>query len=127
VTEHERLPAPRFVQNLLACRAAGFRLCLDDFGDAASDLDVVATLPFDFVKIDARVVRGDEELRRRLVLGLLVVAREVGARLLAEGVETAAELGLIGELGFEAAQGFFVHAPSPRPVLETQGAVAVNV
>jgi len=120
VTDHERVPAPLFVENMRACQSAGLRLSLDDFGDTATDLDVVASLPFDFVKIDVRVIRGDEDLRRRLVLGLLVVAREVGARLLAEGVETAAELGVVGDLGFEAAQGFFVHAPCARPVFERQ-------
>jgi diguanylate cyclase (GGDEF)-like protein len=114
VTQHERKPAPAFVTRLAACHSAGLKLSLDDFGDTASDLDVVSSLPFDFVKIDARILRGDEDVRRRLVTGLLVVAREVGARIFAEGVETDDELVLVADLGFEAAQGYHLHAPAPR-------------
>lgn len=114
VTEHDRVPAPAFVHNLLACRTEGFRLALDDFGGAAADLDVVGSLPFDFVKIDARALRGDGERRRPVVLGLLLVAREVGARLVAAGVETAEELALMDELGFDAAQGYYLQHPLPR-------------
>jgi EAL domain-containing protein (putative c-di-GMP-specific phosphodiesterase class I) len=117
VTDHERTLGNLLVRNLAACQEAGLRLSLDDFGDTTSDLNVLASLPFDFVKIDMGVIRGDEEMRRRLILGLLVVAREIGARLLAEGVETMDELRLVTDLGFEAAQGFYIKDPGPSPLL----------
>ena len=113
VTEHDRSPDPALISNLQACQAAGLSLSLDDFGEAATDLDLVATIAFDFVKIDPRAIRGNEELRRRMMLGLLVVLREVGARLLAERIENAEDLALVTELGFEAAQGRHVRAAVP--------------
>jgi EAL domain-containing protein (putative c-di-GMP-specific phosphodiesterase class I) len=117
VTDHERSVGTLLVHNLSACQEEGLRLSLDDFGDTTTDLSVLASLPFDFVKIDMGVIRGDEDVRRRLILGLLVVAREIGARLLAEGVETRDELRLVTELGFEAAQGYFIKDPGPSPLL----------
>ena len=115
VTGHERAPAPRLVENLAACRAAGMAISLDDFGSGPADLDVATSLRFDFVKIDIGFVHGDGELRRQLVRGLLVVAGEIGAKSVAKSVETHDDLNMVRDLGFDAAQGYFLKDPSPRP------------
>lgn len=116
VTEQERTAAsPLFVRNLEACRTAGLALALDDFGYGPADLDLFATVHFDYVKIDIAPVNGGEadEVRRRRLHSLLLIAADAGARAIAESVETEEELEVTRELGFEAAQGYLFKAPSP--------------
>lgn len=116
VTEQERTAAsPRIVEHLEACRRAGIGLALDDFGHSPADLDLVATVPFDYVKVDTSLVYGaqGDGVRRRMLHGLLLVAADAGARTIAESVETREDLEVVRGLGFEAAQGYFFKAPSP--------------
>jgi diguanylate cyclase (GGDEF)-like protein len=118
VIEQERSAASQLLAaNLKACRDAGLKIALDDFGAASADLDLLALVAFDYVKIDMSFVQGANgvETRRRLLQSLQSVARGVGAFVVAEGIETLDDLRLVKELGFEAAQGFFLRAPGPKP------------
>jgi EAL domain-containing protein (putative c-di-GMP-specific phosphodiesterase class I) len=126
ITEQERSTgSEQLAANLAACRQVGLRTALDDLGTGGSDLELLAKIPFDFVKVDMSFVQGAHELTRRRVLrGLGLLVAETGATAIAEGVETAADLALVRELGFAAAQGFLFgepashfHHPSPREVL----------
>ncbi len=114
VIEQERSAASkRLAQNLKLCRDAGLKIALDDFGAASADLDLLALIAFDYVKIDMSFVQGANgiETRRRLLQSLQNVANGVGAYVVAEGIETFDDLKLVNDLGFHAAQGFFLRAP----------------
>jgi len=116
VIEQERTAASKLLAaNLKACRDAGLKIALDDFGAASADLDLLALIAFDYVKIDMSFVQGANgvETRRRLLQSLQSVATGVGAFVIAEGIETLDDLRLVKELGFQAAQGYFLRAPGP--------------
>jgi diguanylate cyclase (GGDEF)-like protein len=116
--EQERSAASKLLaHNLKLCRDAGLRIALDDFGAASADLDFLALIAFDFVKIDMSFVQGANgvETRRRLLQSLQSVATGVGAYVIAEGIETLDDLRLVKEMGFQAAQGYFLRAPGETP------------
>jgi EAL domain-containing protein (putative c-di-GMP-specific phosphodiesterase class I) len=67
------------------------------------------------VKLDMEWVRGIDQdpVRRSLVTGLDYFARETGCELIAEGIETAAELAALRELGIPYGQGYLLGRPEP--------------
>jgi diguanylate cyclase (GGDEF)-like protein len=127
VTEHERSSSSRaLLRNLRACQHEGVRIGMGDFTAAPSDLDLLAAIGFDYVKVDMGFVHGtaDIDSRRAVLRALCVLIRETGAQPIAQGVETVEDLRLVRDLGFVAAQGFLLRAPaslpdlSPRPLYQ---------
>lgn len=100
--------------NINLLRAAGALVALDDFGSGYSSLRYLATMPVDLVKFDISMVRLLEhgEARQKLILeeiaGMVITA---GYELVAEGIETRAQLDKIIGLGFTHAQGFYFGRP----------------
>jgi len=97
-------------------RDIGVGLAIDDFGTGYSSLSYLSQLPVDIVKIDRVFVAG---LNRRrgdeAIVGAVVdVAKAVGLKVLAEGIETEEQLHQLIDLGVELGQGFLV-APALRP------------
>jgi EAL domain-containing protein (putative c-di-GMP-specific phosphodiesterase class I) len=91
-------------------------LAYDDFGAGQARLLELAEVPPEFLKFDARFVRGIADApasKRRLLRSLVAMSRDLGARPLAEGVETQAEAEACAELGFELAQGYYYSKPMP--------------
>lgn len=107
--------SPTTVRNLEACRAAGFGLALDGFGAAERDVELLAAICFDHVKVDLGFVHGlhDQTTRERALREILVSARGPGRSLIAEGIERLDDLELARTLQFDAAQGFFIKDPGP--------------
>jgi PAS domain S-box-containing protein len=98
-------------------RQHGVRLAIDDAGAGYSSMKHIVRLVPDFIKLDIFLIRDiqSEPLKRAVVAAMSVVASEIGAELIAEGVETAAELNVLTELGVANAQGFYVGRPGPLP------------
>jgi EAL domain-containing protein (putative c-di-GMP-specific phosphodiesterase class I) len=96
-------------------RSLGFRLAIDDLGAGYAGLSSIATLEPDFVKLDMSLTRdlGASPLRQRLVASMVDACRDTGMKLVAEGVETATELGKLSELGCDLLQGYHFAKPSP--------------
>lgn len=118
VTSNERSSSSRGVlRNLRACQHEGIGIGMDDFSAAPSDLDLLAAVRFDYVKVDMGFVHGtsDIESRRAVLRALGVLIRETGATPLAEGIETAEDLRFVRELGFVAGQGFLLGEPALAP------------
>ena len=90
------------------------RLAVDDAGAGYASLRHVLMLRPDFVKLDQEWIRGVEgDAARQALIGALVLfARRTGSVLIAEGVETAAELETLDSLGVELGQGYFLGRPS---------------
>lgn len=88
-------------------------LCVDDFGAGYSSFSYLARFPFDTLKIDkaliADMARSSECIE--LVRAIVVMAKALGIRLVAEGVETGAQLMKLRELGCDYAQGYFFGRP----------------
>jgi diguanylate cyclase (GGDEF)-like protein len=91
----------------------GVRVTLDDFGTGYSSTLLLAQYPFDTLKIDRsfvmRVFDGPKE--RALTTAIIALAHAVGMTVVAEGVETRAQLTLLHELGADEIQGFFFAPP----------------
>jgi diguanylate cyclase (GGDEF)-like protein/PAS domain S-box-containing protein len=93
----------------------GVRLAIDDFGTGYSSLSALHNLPVAVLKIDRSFIRGlGEDSEDTVMLSAIIdLARALGMRVVAEGVETAKQLTLLRELGCEMAQGNYFSAPLP--------------
>ena len=95
-------------------RQQGYRIAVDDVGSAYSGLQRVCALNPDFIKIDMGIIRGIEkdQVRQAMVKSLVTFCSSSGAGLVAEGIETAAELDELLSLGVMYGQGFFLAYPA---------------
>ena len=97
------------VQQLTRLRQAGVRVAIDDFGTGYASLAYLARLPLDVLKIDrglvANIVTGERD--RTVVRALIQLARELGLRVVVEGVESMNQLVMLNEWGCDLYQGFF--------------------
>jgi diguanylate cyclase (GGDEF)-like protein len=116
VTENVVLADPeRIIEILTALKRLGVRLSLDDFGTGSSSLTYLKRLPLDELKIDKSFVIAMESSPAddAIVRSTTELAQRLGLRVVAEGVETAHTLALLGDAGCEEVQGFFLQRPVP--------------
>jgi diguanylate cyclase (GGDEF)-like protein/PAS domain S-box-containing protein len=110
VTESAVMNDPETARTVLeSLRGLGVEVSLDDFGTGYSSLAYLRLLPFGALKIDRSFVQnmtrdaGDQAI----VTAVIDLANALGAKTIAEGVETAADLALLRQLGCRAGQGFY--------------------
>ncbi|MCW2777136.1 MAG: diguanylate cyclase/phosphodiesterase with sensor [Frankiales bacterium] len=114
ITEHEAVEDYDALNRLLApWRDAGLRLAVDDTGAGHSSLRHVLLLEPDIIKLDRELVTAVETdaTRADLIASLVAFADRSGRALVAEGVETAAELACLTRLGVHLVQGFHLARP----------------
>ena len=94
-------------------RDLGASMALDDFGTGYSSLSYLRSYPFDRIKIDRNFVIDitTSEEARAIVSTIALLADALGMYTIAEGVENAEQLELLGKLGCDEAQGFFIQKP----------------
>lgn len=109
--EHIRVIA-RALRNF---RKLGIRVALDDIGTTEPWIHHLLHLEPDYLKIDRTFVRGIHRNSRRqdLLAGFALLAARLGSRLIAEGVETAAESAALLEVGGILGQGYWFGHPLP--------------
>lgn len=112
-TENEQLDPAHVLSIVRAYRALGFGTAIDDFGAGFAGLALLADLPADTVKLDMALVRNIdvERPRRQIVQSLVGLCRDMGLRLIAEGVETEGELTVLQDLGVRFVQGYLFARP----------------
>lgn len=130
VTEGD-LVGPAARAALDRCEAADIAVAVDDFGTGWSALSYLVDLPLRTVKLDRSFVTGiDADVRRAAVVRAVVeVAHELGLRVVAEGVETAAVADVVIGLGADAIQGYLYCRPAAAEQVEAvlrAGLVAVR-
>jgi EAL domain-containing protein (putative c-di-GMP-specific phosphodiesterase class I)/DNA-binding NarL/FixJ family response regulator len=116
ITEHAPVEDYARLEAALApLRAQGLRLAVDDAGAGFASLRHIVQLAPDIVKLDVSLTQGVEhdQVRRALARGLTSFAREAGIVLLAEGIETEAQLDEWAQLGVEYGQGYHFGRPEP--------------
>jgi len=103
-----------FERVISLCRETGFRIAIDDFGSGYAGLKLLHMSEPDIVKIDRHFVAGsDGEPRKAAFLEKIVgMAHLMGVPVVAEGVETEAELGVCVEAGCDMIQGFLLAKPA---------------
>lgn len=118
ITEHAAVEDYAEIRQWLQpLRERGLRLAIDDAGAGYASLRHVVELRPDIIKVDRSLVAGLESDagRRSAFTTFALLALDVGAVLIAEGVETAAELDTVVTLGADAAQGYLLGRPSTDP------------
>ncbi|MDZ5459352.1 putative bifunctional diguanylate cyclase/phosphodiesterase [Azohydromonas lata] len=103
------------LQVLLRLQALGVRLAIDDFGTGFSSLSYLTRLPVHSLKIDRSFVAGLPAAQSDLavVQAICAMARKLGLQVVAEGVETQAQLQTLKHTGCDMVQGFLFAKPMP--------------
>jgi EAL domain-containing protein (putative c-di-GMP-specific phosphodiesterase class I)/DNA-binding response OmpR family regulator/GGDEF domain-containing protein len=117
ITETDAAAPGESMESITAqLRQQGFRLAIDDFGTGYSSLSTLNRLAFDTVKIDQSFVRGmlDQPRLHEMVRAIVGMARALGLRLVAEGVETAQQAQLLDQEGVDRMQGYLYARPMPE-------------
>ncbi|HET9852888.1 MAG TPA: EAL domain-containing protein [Candidatus Limnocylindrales bacterium] len=114
LTEHERIDDYDAVRSALANLGPTVRLAIDDAGSGFASLRHIFALKPAYVKLDIEWVRHIDEdpIRRALVTGLVHFAAETGCELIAEGIESEAELEALRNLGVGLGQGYLLGRPA---------------
>jgi EAL domain-containing protein (putative c-di-GMP-specific phosphodiesterase class I) len=123
ISEHTVMADPvRATAVLAGLRELGVGLSLDDFGTGHSSLSYLKRLPLDEVKIDRSFVAGmaADENDAVIVRSTIDLARNLGLRVVAEGVETAEIMDALRELRCDVAQGYVISRPLPADELDLQ-------
>jgi diguanylate cyclase (GGDEF)-like protein/PAS domain S-box-containing protein len=96
-------------------RELGCQIALDDFGTGYGTLTYLKRLPVDYLKIDIEFVRDlrSNAASSHVVQAVIALAKSFGLRTVAEGVEDAQTLALLGDLGVDLAQGYHLARPAP--------------
>ncbi|HLP98761.1 MAG TPA: GGDEF domain-containing protein [Sideroxyarcus sp.] len=104
---------------LLHYRGMGFQIAIDDLGEGFSSLRLWSELRPEFIKIDMHFVRGVDKdpIKLQFLKSIQHIAESCGTKVIAEGVETEAELRVVKDIGIALGQGYFIARPNPTPPL----------
>ncbi len=104
---------------LLHYRAMGFQIAIDDLGEGFSSLRLWSELRPEFIKIDMHFVQGvdTDPIKLQFLKSIQLIAESCGTHVIAEGIETDAELSTIRDLGILLGQGYYIARPAPTPPL----------
>jgi EAL domain-containing protein (putative c-di-GMP-specific phosphodiesterase class I) len=102
-------------------RKMGCELALDDFGTGYSSFSYLQRLPMDYIKIDGCFIRDlvDNPVDQKMVRMIGEIGREAGMKTIAEYVQNGPALSLLGELGIDYAQGYYIGRPAIAPSKRT--------
>ena len=103
-------------------RNMGFEIAIDDLGEGFSGLRLWSELRPNYVKVDMHFIQGInlDPLKLQFVRSIQEIANKSGARVIAEGIETEAELIAVRDLGIAFGQGYHIARPHPYPALESK-------
>ncbi|HVF29324.1 MAG TPA: bifunctional diguanylate cyclase/phosphodiesterase, partial [Pyrinomonadaceae bacterium] len=117
ITESSAMENAEHTINLLnKLKHIGVQLSIDDFGTGYSSLSYLHRLPFDTLKIDRSFVYpvGEQGENSEILQTIISLAKNLKMRVIAEGVETTAQLAVLRNLGCDYAQGFLLAKPKGR-------------
>ena len=112
---NDNLDTARTLRDL---RARGVRLALDDFGTGYSSLERLRRFPVDIVKIDRSFVKAvDRDREGMLIQSIIDLGRSMGMQVVAEGIETEAQLAAVRARGATVGQGFYFSKAVPAAAM----------
>ncbi|ACK81457.1 EAL domain-containing protein [Methylorubrum extorquens] len=126
-TENERMVDVPHVQRIITeYRKQGFLTALDDFGAGHAGLNLLANFQTDLIKLDMELIRGiaTSPTRQTIIACVTTMARELGITVMAEGVESEAELTALRAAGIRLFQGYYLAKPALAMLPDVHLAVA---
>ncbi len=108
------------IRRLNALKALGVEIAIDDFGTGYSSLSYLQQFPFDILKIDRCFIRNITENANNAAItkAIIAMAKSLNLKLIAEGVETEAELSFVYQQQCDGMQGFLFSRPVPAQEFE---------
>lgn len=112
--------AEKTIKILNKLKKIDVQLSMDDFGTGYSSLSYLHRLPFDTLKIDRSFVYsvGDNGEDSEILQTIILIAKSLKMRVIAEGIETEAQLALLQNLGCDFGQGYLMAKPMPKDDME---------
>jgi EAL domain-containing protein (putative c-di-GMP-specific phosphodiesterase class I)/GGDEF domain-containing protein len=118
ITEHEAVrDYARLASRLADFRGRGARVAIDDTGAGHASMRHVTQLAPDYIKVDRSLIQDLhlDHAKRALVRSMVTLEKELGAEVVAEGIESTEELRALRELGVPLGQGFLLARPRSEP------------
>ncbi|MGM0703358.1 MAG: putative bifunctional diguanylate cyclase/phosphodiesterase [Pseudomonadota bacterium] len=109
------LDMPRAARILHDLHELGIRIAIDDFGTGYSSLSKLKAFPLDTIKIDGSFIQdlANSASDRSLTEAIIDLSRNLGLTVVAEGVESAAQIDYLRQKACDQVQGFYIHEPQP--------------
>ena len=114
VEQEDLVDASHLLRIVTAYQAFGFKVALDDFGTGYSGLSRLAELKPDIIKIDRALITNcsTDAWRLAIITGMVQLCRKLRVKVVAEGMETAAEVETLARAGVRFMQGFYFARPA---------------
>ncbi|MCM3600685.1 EAL domain-containing protein [Robertmurraya korlensis] len=115
ITERDSIDGMEyFIYNINLLRNLGFRIAVDDTGAGYASLNTISEIMPDIIKIDRSVIQDIDKnsLKESMLKGLLLVAREAGSLVVAEGIESEEEASVLFRNRVDLAQGYLFARPA---------------
>ena len=108
----------RMMQTL---KGAGYHTSIDDFGSGYSSLNILDSIPASIIKLDKTFLHETEEGNHRVVIKYIIaMVKEIGMKVICEGVETQEQAIFLRSVGCDMAQGYYYAKPMPLKDFEKQ-------
>ncbi|MFD1737753.1 EAL domain-containing protein [Bacillus salitolerans] len=118
ITERDSIQGYKhFVENIQSLRSMGFRIAVDDTGAGYASLHTISEVLPDIIKIDRSVIQNIDTctVKESMLKGLLLIAKETGSIVVAEGIEKEGEASVLSRNNVDLAQGYFYAKPDALP------------
>jgi diguanylate cyclase (GGDEF)-like protein len=132
ITESAAINETGFIVNTLRdLKRLGVSISIDDFGTEYSSLKRLRDLPIDRIKIDMQFIQGLEGSEKNQAITMIIInlAKNLGLRVIAEGVETKPQLQFLQTKDCDEVQGYYFYKPMPpeaiEKILDTSAAVGI--
>jgi EAL domain-containing protein (putative c-di-GMP-specific phosphodiesterase class I) len=114
ITERDSIEGMKyFLYNVKILRMMGFRFAIDDTGAGYASLNSISEIMPDIIKIDRSVIQNIDKssVKESMLKGLLLIAREAGSLVVAEGIESEEEASVLSRNNVDLAQGYYYARP----------------
>ena len=115
ITENERgFNRERLIENISLLKQMGFLIFLDDFGSGYTSMDDLYTMPIDVLKLDKSLLRHTgTEKGRKIFTGVCAIAKDLGIKVLCEGIENEVHAAFADKADCDILQGYYYYRPMP--------------
>lgn len=122
ITEHEILNESTAKKNIKDIKNIGIKIAVDDFGHGFTNLSLIELIQPNYIKLDRSLIRNiHSKTLHPLLKGLNEIAANIGAEIIAEGIETKEQLDFVKYCDIEYGQGFLLGRPKLMKEIKITG------